>query len=160
MKKIADTVSVEKSLKLKGKLENLDYLRGNLDEIEVVLGLVDIQDSESVQALSVKKRMQKIKDFYAENTSLPELIITAGKDGAYYLKQNETGFEIEHFKAEKVTKTELVETTGAGDALTAGFAAGLMKDYSMAESIKLGIKASALTIKSELTCNPELAKLK
>ncbi|MGM0548633.1 MAG: PfkB family carbohydrate kinase [Bacillota bacterium] len=160
MKKIADTVSVEKSLKLKGKLENLDYLRGNLDEIEVVLGLVDIQDSESVQALSVKKRMQKIKDFYAENTSLPELIITAGKDGAYYLKQNETGFEIEHFKAEKVTQTELVETTGAGDALTAGFAAGLMKDYSMAESIKLGIKASALTIKSELTCNPELAKLK
>lgn len=160
MKKIADTVSVEKSLKLKGKLENLDYLRGNLDEIEVVLGLVDIQDSESVQALSVKKRMQKIKDFYAENTSLPELIITAGKDGAYYLKQNETGFEIEHFKAEEVTKTELVETTGAGDALTAGFAAGLMKDYSMAESIKLGIKASALTIKSELTCNPELAKLK
>lgn len=160
MKKIADTVSVEKALKLKGELENLDYLRGNLDEIEVVLGLVEIEDSEAVKALSIKTRIEKIKTFYTKNDLLPELIITTGKDGAYYLKKSETGIEISHFEAEKVTKEEIVETTGAGDALTAGFAAGIMNEYPIADSIKLGIKASALTIKSELTCNPELANLK
>ncbi|MEC9490769.1 MAG: PfkB family carbohydrate kinase, partial [Halanaerobiales bacterium] len=37
MTKIADAVSVEKALKLKGRLESLDYLRGNLDEIEVAM---------------------------------------------------------------------------------------------------------------------------
>jgi pseudouridine kinase len=35
-----------------------------------------------------------------------------------------------------------------------------MNQLSVAEAVELGIKASALTVKSELTCNPDLAELK
>ncbi|MFN2340357.1 MAG: PfkB family carbohydrate kinase [Halanaerobium sp.] len=160
MIKIADAVSVEKALKLKGELGSLDYLRGNLDEIEVVLDIIKIEDSEQAQKLNIKDRIKRIRDFYQQNKYLPDLIISAGKDGAYYLSHQDDQVKLEHFKAAEINSEEIVETTGAGDALTAGLAAGIMNKYSIAEAIELGIKASVLTVKSELTCNPDLAELK
>ncbi len=159
MIKIADAVSVEKSLKLKDKLKYLDYLRGNLDEIEVVLDIVQLKESEQ-QTLSIKARIERITDLYQNNSELPELVISTGKDGAYYLSRQDNAFRLKHFKADEINSKEIVETTGAGDALTAGLAAGIMNKYTIDEAIKLGIKASALTVKSELTCNPDLAELK
>lgn len=160
MTKIADAVSVEKALKLKGKLEYLDYIRGNLDEIEVVLDIVKIEESEKAQKLSIKDRIKRIKDSYKENKYLLELIISTGKDGAYYFSSQDGVVKIKHFKAAEINDEEIVETTGAGDALTAGLAAGIMNEYSIDQAVELGIKASALTVKSELTCNPDLAELK
>lgn len=158
--KIVDTVSVEKSLKLKGKLEKLDYLRSNLDEVEVLLDLVELGQAEENNHLSSEKRIKKIKKEFVDNSRLPELIISAGADGVYYLGR--TGEEIifKYFKAEEIKKEEIVETTGAGDALTAAFAAALINEKTVAEAVKLGIKAATLTIKSELTCNPALTDLK
>lgn len=160
MHKIADAVSVEKSLKLKGKLEKLDYLRANLDEVEVLLDIVKMEESEKAQSLELEKRLKRVIKAYAENGELPEMIISTGKDGAYYLSHGEKEVNTKHFQAVKINSEEIVETTGAGDALTAGLAAGIMNDYPLEEAIKLGIRASALTVKSELTCSPELADLK
>ena len=160
MVKIADAVSVEKALKLKGKLEFLDYLRGNLDEIEVVLDIIKIEKNEQAHRLSIEDRIKRVKDFYKKNKYLPDFIISTGKDGAYYLSRDSRGVQLKHFKAADVKSEEIVETTGAGDALTAGFAAGIMNQYSLEEAINLGIQASALTVKSELTCSPDLAELK
>ena len=160
MIKIADAVSVEKALKLKEKLEYLDYLRGNLDEIEVVLDIIEFEESGSAQKLSIGDRIKRVGDFYRQHKFLPELIISTGKDGAYYLSRDSRGVQLKHFKAAEINDEEIVETTGAGDALTAGLAAGIMNKYSMEEAVKLGIRASALTVKSELTCNPDLAELK
>lgn len=160
MIKIADTVSVEKSLKLKGKLGSLDYLRGNLDEVEVVLDIVEIDQSEQFKELSLEDRIERIKESYSKNRYLPELIISTGQDGAYYFSRRNGKVKVRHFKAENINSEEIVETTGAGDALTAGLAAGIMNEYSIDQAIELGIRASALTVKSELTCNPDLAELK
>jgi len=160
MIKIADAVSVEKALKLKGKLESIDYLRGNLDEIEVVLDIFKIEESEKAQKLNIKDRIKRVRNFYEKDKCLPDLIMSAGKDGAYYLSRQNGKVKLKHFKAAEINKEEVVETTGAGDALTAGLAAGIMNEYSIDGAIELGIKASALTVKSELTCNPDLAELK
>ena len=160
MTKIADAVSVEKALKLKGKLESLDYLRGNLDEIEVAMDIVKIEETEKAQKLEIVDRIDRIKNYYEKNQYLPELVISAGKDGAYYISRQDGKVKLKHFNAVEINSEEIVETTGAGDALTAGLAAGIMNKYSVAEAIELGIKASALTVKSELTCNPDLAELK
>lgn len=157
--KIADAVSVEKALKLKDKLIHLDYLRANLDEIEVLLDLVKMSESESAQKINIKDRMQRLEKFYFENKDLPEMIISAGKNGVYYLSRNQEKVRLKHFKAAAINKEEIVETTGAGDALTAGFAAGIMNKNSIEEAIELGIKASTMTVKSELTCNPDLSEL-
>lgn len=162
MIKITDAVSVEKSLKLKGKLTELDYLRANLDEAEVILDIVNIvkmEDSESAQKMDLEARLERLKREYSRNKELPEMIISAGQNGVYYLSQTEGEIELKHFEAAKVSSNEIVETTGAGDALTAGFASGIMNEMSIDEAIKLGIKASTLTIKSELTCSPNLSKL-
>ncbi|PTV93193.1 pseudouridine kinase [Halanaerobium saccharolyticum] len=160
MVKIADAVSVEKALKLKGKLEKIDYLRGNLDEIEVVLDIVKIEESENSRKLSLKNRVKRVQNFFEDNKYLPELIISTGNDGAYYLSHDNGSAKLKHFKAAEINSEEIVETTGAGDALTAGLAAGIMNKLPLEEAIELGIKASALTVKSELTCNPDLAELK
>ena len=160
MHKIADAVSVEKSLKLKGKLEKLDYLRANLDEVEVLLDIVKMEESEKAQSLDLKKRIARVIDVYAENKELPEMIISTGKDGAYYLSNRQKEVKTEHFKAVEINSEEIVETTGAGDALTAGLASGIMNNYSIEEAINFGIRASALTVKSELTCSPQLTDLK
>lgn len=160
MTKIADAVSVEKALKLKGKLESLDYLRGNLDEIEVAVDIIKIEETEEAQKLEINDRIDRIKNFYEKNQYLPELVISAGKDGAYYISRQDGKVKLKHFNAVEINSEEIVETTGAGDALTAGLAAGIMNKYSVAEAIELGIKASTLTVKSELTCNPDLAELK
>ena len=160
MYKIADTVSVEKAIKLKGELEKLDYLRGNLDEIEVLLDIVKMEESENSQQLSNDKRIKRVVKAYAKNKYLPEMIISTGQDGAYYLSYEQEEVKLRHFNAVEIKNEEIVETTGAGDALTAGVAAGIMNDYTMEAAINLGIKASALTVKSELTCSPDLAELK
>lgn len=156
---IADAVSVEKAVKLKDKLVHLDYLRANLDEAEVLVGLVKIEDSEAVQNIDLQTRIKKIEEFYSENEYLPEMIISAGKNGVFHFSRGGNGAKLKHFKAELVSNEEIVETTGAGDALTAGFAAAIMNENSVEEAIKLGMKASLLTIKSELTCNPDLSQL-
>ena len=157
--KIADAVSIEKALKLKGKLDQLDYLRANLDEAEVLLDIVEMEDSESAQKMELEARLEHLEREYSRKQELPEMIISAGKNGVYYLSQTEGEIELKHFEAAKVSSNEIVETTGAGDALTAGFASGIMNEMSIDEAIKLGIKASTLTIKSELTCSPNLSKL-
>ncbi|MEC9490348.1 MAG: PfkB family carbohydrate kinase, partial [Halanaerobiales bacterium] len=122
--------------------------------------IVKIEETEKAQKLKITDRIDRIKNYYEKNEYLPELVISAGKDGAYHLSYQEGSVTLNHFKAVEIDREEIVETTGAGDALTAGLAAGLMNKFSVAEAIELGIKASALTVKSELTCNPDLAELK
>lgn len=160
MIKIADTVSVEKALKLRGKLKNLDYLRTNIDEIEALFGISAPKKEEENRNPSLKERINKVAQIYAEKLNLPEMIISTGKDGAYYLSKKNEELQLEHFGAENIKKIEVVETTGAGDALTAGLAAGIINKETLSNSIKLGIKAAALTVRSELTCNPDIAELK
>ena len=159
MTKIVDAVSVEKALKLKHKLKYLDYLRANLDEIEVLLDLVTMEDFETAQRMNIKDRIKRLKKSYSKNKYLPEMIISAGNKGVYYLSRDKEKVRLEHFKAAEIKSEEIVETTGAGDALTAGFVAGLMNKSSIKEAIELGIKASTMTVKSELTCNPDLIEL-
>ena len=160
MIKMADAVSVEKGLKLKNELSRIDYLRANLDEVEMLLGIVSLENTEKTKDLSINNRIKNVAENYEENKYLPEMVISTGQNGAYYLKKKKGKVNIEHFKAENIKSEEIVETTGAGDALTAGLAAGLVNKNVISEAIKLGIKASALTVKSELTCNPDIAELK
>lgn len=159
MTKIVDTVSVEKALKLKKNVRKIDYLRGNLDEAEVVLDIFKVDESELAKKLSLEERIANIKEVFEKNKDLPEMIISTGRDGAYYIYSQNDQVKVKHFEAEKIKSKDIVETTGAGDALTAGLAAGIMQNYSMEEAIELGIKASAVTVKSELTCSPKLAEL-
>jgi len=68
------------------------------------------------------------------------VIMTLGKDGAIV----SNGVEEITFDT---LATEVVDTTGAGDAFWSGFYTGLSKEYSIKESLKLGFAVSAYKLK-------------
>jgi len=151
---LVEAVSVEKSHKLKGKLDKIDYIRLNLDEAEEIFSL-----REENRRFSFSKRIKLFFQASEKFSQLPVMIVSAGDHGVYLFKREKNKLIKKHFRAEKLEKEKIVETTGAGDALSAAFAAGIASGFSEELSVELGIKAASLTIKSSLTCNPEISKL-
>jgi pseudouridine kinase len=77
-------------------------------------------------------------------------IVTLGATGLVYATWQESG----HVPAMEV---EIVDFTGAGDALTAASVFGLLNDFPIDEAVRLGTSAAALTLQSRETVCPELS---
>ena len=54
-------------------------------------------------------------------------------------------------------KTEVVDPTGAGDALSAAVIFALMNDIPIDEAVRLGVSAAALTLRSSGTVAQDLS---
>jgi pseudouridine kinase len=54
-------------------------------------------------------------------------------------------------------ESEIVDLTGAGDALTAAVVFGLLNDFPIDEAVRLGTSAAALTLQSRETVCPALS---
>ena len=76
-------------------------------------------------------------------------VITQAESGACYATEDESG----QFPALRVN---IVDTTGAGDALTAMVIFGVLNDLSISDSLQLGLRAAAMTLRSAQTVAPEL----
>ena len=68
-----------------------------------------------------------------------EIILTAGKDGAYY------GFGTTREKGE-IIDLPVADTTGAGDTFTGYFIAAREKQFPVAESLTLACKAASIAV--------------
>jgi pseudouridine kinase len=77
-------------------------------------------------------------------------IVTLGATGLVYASSEESG----HIPAVEV---EIVELTGAGDALTAAVVFGLLNDFPVDEAVRLGTSAAALTVHSRSTVCTDLS---
>ena len=77
-------------------------------------------------------------------------IVTLGATGLVYATSQESG----HVPA---IECEVVDFTGAGDALTAAVVFGLLNDFAMDEAVRLGTSAAALTLQSRETVCPTLS---
>lgn len=67
------------------------------------------------------------------------VIITNGRKGLYALKSNVI------YSLTKTPNVKIVHTAGAGDAFTSGFLAGLIKQYSFEDALRLGqVNASSV----------------
>ena len=77
-------------------------------------------------------------------------IITLADQGLVYATPGESG----HIPA---IETEIVDLTGAGDALTATVIFGLLNDFPVDEAVRLGVSAAALTLQCRETVCPELS---
>ncbi len=74
-------------------------------------------------------------------------IVTLGATGLVYATSQESG----HVPA---LASEVVDLTGAGDALTAAVIFGLLNDLPVGEAVRLGTSAAALTLQSrESVCS-------
>lgn len=77
-------------------------------------------------------------------------IITLADQGLVYATPDASG----HIPA---VECEIIDLTGAGDALTATVIFGLLNDFSVDEAVRLGVSAAALTLQCRDTVCPELS---
>jgi pseudouridine kinase len=77
-------------------------------------------------------------------------IITLADQGLVYATHSASG----HIPA---IECEIVDLTGAGDALTASVIFGLLNDFPVDEAVRLGVSAAALTLQSRETVCPNLS---
>lgn len=85
------------------------------------------------------------------DTGVKVATITLGINGLVYVSGSDRG----HIPA---PETEVVDETGAGDALTAAVIFGLLNEVPLDEAMRLGVTAAALTLSSRETVLPELSQ--
>jgi pseudouridine kinase len=77
-------------------------------------------------------------------------IVTLAEQGLAYANSSSAG----HIPA---LHTQVVDTTGVGDALTAAVIFGLINDFPLDEAVRLGISAAALTLRTRETVSSDLS---
>lgn len=110
-----------------GLLKKVKYLVLNEIEAKSISGS-EVKDIETALAAA-----RKIMTLGVEN-----VVTTLGEHGAVYASSDLSG----HVPAIKVKP---VDTTAAGDAFTAGFVTGMLKGFSIADAVRFGNCAGALT---------------
>lgn len=78
-------------------------------------------------------------------------VVTVGEHGVAYADGSGGGFI-------RAIKTEVVDTTGAGDAFTGAVIFGLLNEVPIDEAMRLGITAASLTLQSRETVLPHLSQ--
>lgn len=130
----ADPTSVSLAQYIKPHLRELFMVTPNVAEAEA-LCKYSIGDS-SDSAIRAARRLVKM--------GVSVAIIKLAEMGVCYATNDESG----HVPA---IKTEIVDGTGAGDALTAGVIFGIVNDFSVDEAVRLAASAAAMTLKCEET---------
>lgn len=77
-------------------------------------------------------------------------IITLAEQGLAYANSSSAG----HIPA---LRTQVVDATGAGDALTAAVIFGLLNDMPLDEAVRLGVAAASLTLRTRETVAADLS---
>lgn len=135
-----DTVSAFKAPKIRHWLSHINTLKPNRLEAEVLSGI----------SIRTPQDPPSVADWFHEQ-GVQRLALSMGKEGVYYSEMDgQRGWS-------KPLTMDIVNVTGAGDAMMAGLASGWLDDLSLAESIRFAQGCSALTISSEFTNNPNLS---
>jgi pseudouridine kinase len=142
---VVESVSVSKSRKLKGKLDKIDILTPNLEEILEILTL-EAADK------GLKEKLELIEKTYRKWGLTTTLVISLGSQGAYLIDEEQA----ELITTSPVIEGQIIETTGAGDALTAGFIYGILTGNELTAAVDLGLKAAKITVQSKRSVNLSL----
>lgn len=135
----ADPTSTVLAPRLKPYLRHIYMITPNITEAEVLSGR-SIKDEDD--ALAAARKLV--------NAGVNIVIITLGEAGVIYATANASG----HVPA---VATQLVDLTGASDALTATVVFGLLNDIPLDEAVRLGASAAALTLECTDTVCQELS---
>ncbi|MBS1492725.1 MAG: carbohydrate kinase family protein [Bacteroidetes bacterium] len=135
-----DTVSIEKSNRVKNLTGEIIYLSPNLNEFNNLFGEFNI---DRINFKIDNPEYQKYNS----------IILKRGDKGIVYIDVKNK--KIKFFPAFPM---EAVEPNGAGDAFNAGFIYGLIKSYEEYDSIQLGICAAYYTLKSVHSVSEKLTE--
>lgn len=135
----ADPASVALAPKLRRYLANFAMVRPDVHEAEVLTGMTIGSHGEAMQAAQ-----------HLVGLGVGIAIITLAEEGLCYATSTESGYI-------PAIKCEVVDYTGAGDALTAAVVYGLLNEMPIDEAMRLGVSAATLTLKCRDTVCPDLS---
>ncbi len=124
----ADPASTTVATRLKPYLRDVYMITPNIPEAEVLAGRSIKDEQEAIDAARA-----------LVNAGVKIVIITLAEAGVVYASTSDSG------RIPAVT-TDIVDFTGASDALTAAVVFGLLNDIPLDESVRLGASAAALTL--------------
>lgn len=124
----ADPTSASLARRLKPYLADIFMITPNVAEAEVLSGK-SIKNEDD--ALAAARKLVKV--------GVKLAIITLAEAGVVYATASESG----HVPA---VATEVIDLTGASDALTATVVFSILNDIPLDESVRLGASAAALTL--------------
>jgi len=130
----------------------IDYITPSRDELESILGAGtergsrDSDENEGID-VDVVKAVEELRRKGVKN-----VIVTLGEKGIYVSCVGGAGEERKEGCWSKFMapyRGEVVDVTGAGDALVAGLVYGIYKGYSLETAARFGLGAAALTISTK-----------
>lgn len=133
---------------------NLDIVKRNLDllpELECFIcndfeaGQIINYELDGLDPGEIEEIL--VKHFFTEKLSAKYAVVTLGCRGSIYYdsKNNITGHQ-------KAVPTDVIDTSGAGDAFFSGTVAALIKNLSLQEAVYHGSKVASWTI----SCNESI----
>lgn len=136
----ADPTSTTLAPRLIPHLSHLYFITPNVQEASVLCGWqIDPTDRDAVQAAAAHLVAQGVD----------MCVISLGERGVVYADSDTTG----HVPA---IQTQVVDPTGAGDAMSAAIIFGLLEDLPLDECVRLGVTAASLTLRSRETVRSDL----
>ena len=137
----ADPVSRTLARRLGPHLDDLFLITPNAGEAEVLLGQA-LPASDSSQSVMAARELVK--------RGVDVALIALAEFGVAYATATDHG----HLPA---LRTQIIDPTGAGDALTAAVIFGLLNDIPIHEAVRVGISAASLTLRSPSAVAPDLS---
>jgi pseudouridine kinase len=119
-------------------LDQIHLIVPNLQEAQILVGAAD----ETLDAQEMAMRLVEM--------GVEVAIITLAELGLYYATSDERG-------RVPALQRDIVDLTGAGDALIAAVIFAMLNDIPISEAVRIGISAAALTIQCPETVCPDLS---
>lgn len=133
----AEYIIEQHSEQIKYLAEHSNILFGNRDEFDRLAVSYQLSNAKDVIA-----HLMKIK----RNESVDKIIVcTHGPDSVLYSTESQINKEF-HFEA--VPKSKIVDTTGCGDAFTAGFFYAYLRQESVERCVDEGVKVASKKLTS------------
>jgi len=162
---LVEPVSVEKAKKLRKVLDGsgkgkerkrwvIDYITPNEDELYSILGAEVKRNDNEDRDVDLVEAVEKLKGKGVRN-----VIVTLGEKGIYASSgEVSRGEQDEPGRGNFIAsyKGEVVDVTGAGDALVAGLVYGIYKGYPFEVAARFSLAAAALTISTKETVRRDL----
>ena len=136
-KLFAESVSVEKCIRLVPFLDKFYLLRANYAEAKKMTGKTEPDEI--------------VRDFVKKGLSRG--IITMGAKGSLYFEKSESGISV--FEVPAVNDDNFVDANGCGEAFLCGFMYGLMREHSIEDSMFYGLSLAVINGRSMASVNRE-----
>lgn len=134
-----DLVSISRGMKIKDIIGKFHTIKPNRYEAEM-LSDIKINDEKDLMAAS---------NYFIEK-GVKQVFISLGADGVYYNNGIQNGLLPPY-------KSDVVNTTGAGDSFMAGIVYGFLNNYDILESAKIASAAASICVSSIETISKTLS---